>query len=335
MSLDKPLVSVITPCYNGEKCISRLIESILNQTYSNIEFIIINDGSTDDSERIILSYEQAFIDKGIIFKYIKQENKGLGGAINSGLKVFTSDFICWPDADDYLELNSIEERVNFLLQYPQYAVVTSNAYVRKADNLDNCRLLVSSNNTNVVKEEQFMLLLDGHGPFCSGCHMARASMFLDVNPDRSIYPARRGQNWQLLLPLYYKYKRSFLDKPLYNYIDNPGSMSKDVSFDNEKFRTYEHEKIINNTLDMIEKVQNVNLSKEKQHIKERYINERLNIAINYDNRCLYIEQYKEKLPFGVTISEKFTYLRMRIGIIYWINRFYKKLRFKVYKLLRG
>ena len=59
-----PLVSIITPCYNGEKKAIKFLNSVLEQTYKNIEFIIVNDGSTDKTEEIILSYRDKFISKG-------------------------------------------------------------------------------------------------------------------------------------------------------------------------------------------------------------------------------------------------------------------------------
>ena len=61
---ENPLVSIITPCYNGENVMHRLLDSILSQTYSNIEFILINDGSTDHSEEIWYQYEKKFNEKG-------------------------------------------------------------------------------------------------------------------------------------------------------------------------------------------------------------------------------------------------------------------------------
>ena len=64
------MVSIIVPCYNGEKFIDRCFKSILNQTYRNVELIIINDGSTDNSEDIILGYKNKFEQLGIKFKYI-------------------------------------------------------------------------------------------------------------------------------------------------------------------------------------------------------------------------------------------------------------------------
>ena len=103
MEKENPLVSIITPCYNGENVMHRLLDSILSQTYSNIEFILINDGSTDHSEEIWYQYEKKFNEKGIKTIYIHQRNQGLGAAINAGLKVFTGDYLCWPDIDDYFE----------------------------------------------------------------------------------------------------------------------------------------------------------------------------------------------------------------------------------------
>ena len=72
----KPLVSIITPCYNGESYITCFLDSILYQTYPNIELWIVNDGSKDKTEEIILSYKSKFDDKGYKLNYIYQENAG-------------------------------------------------------------------------------------------------------------------------------------------------------------------------------------------------------------------------------------------------------------------
>ena len=82
-------VSIITPCFNGEKFISRYFDSILEQTYKNIEVIFINDGSTDTTEKIVEQYISTFNKHGIEFIYIYQENKGQAAALNNGLKKFS------------------------------------------------------------------------------------------------------------------------------------------------------------------------------------------------------------------------------------------------------
>ena len=92
--MEKALVSIITPCYNGAAVIGRMIESVLAQTYDNIEYILVNDGSKDDTERVVLSYQEQFEKRGYRFLYVKQENGGLGAAINAGLRVFSGDYLC-------------------------------------------------------------------------------------------------------------------------------------------------------------------------------------------------------------------------------------------------
>jgi len=73
IAMNEKLVSIITPCYNGEKFINRYLDSLLGQTYSNIEIIFINDGSTDKTEEIVFSYKDNFKKKGIKFIYISKK----------------------------------------------------------------------------------------------------------------------------------------------------------------------------------------------------------------------------------------------------------------------
>ncbi len=309
----KDLVSIITPCYNGEKTIARLMDSVLNQTYKNIEFILVNDGSTDNTENIVKSYEQKFTQEGMIFKYVYQDNKGLGGAINTGLKNFTGEFLCWPDADDYLETDSVYERVKFLKENPDYGIVTSNAYIRKEDNLENPTLLVKEVTDRVKQENQFDLMLNGDSIFCSGCHMVRTEVFLDANPERSIYPARRGQNWQMLLPIYYKHKRYFLNKPLYNYIIYKKSMSKGADTV-EKFllRYSEHEAILINTLEMMENVQKANLTNYKLFVRKKYAFLKSHTALRFCDYKRFDKEFKIKKQYGIEKRDVIDLLRRYI-----------------------
>jgi len=80
-----PLVSIITPCYNGESYLERYFNSVLNQTYSNLELIFINDGSIDRTEEIALSYQNIFEQKGIRYVYLYQENAGQAAALNCSM----------------------------------------------------------------------------------------------------------------------------------------------------------------------------------------------------------------------------------------------------------
>lgn len=251
--MNDKLVSIIIPCYNGAETIIKCFESILNQTYKNLEVIVVNDGSTDNSEKIIISYENRFKENNMKFKYIYQSNQGLAGAINSGLKVFTGDYLCWIDCDDFLFHDSIKLRLDYLESNPDIAVVTSDANFYNYNDLENPISKASDGKDDLKNPYQFENHLRSKAIFCCGCHMVRSSCFLDVNPNRHIYPARRGQNWQMLLPIYYKYKQAFMDIPLYGYILYPNSMSAgDITKEQYLQRYLEHYEIIYNTLQCID-----------------------------------------------------------------------------------
>lgn len=99
------MISVIMPAYNVKKYISRCIDSILNQSYKDFELIIIDDGSTDGTDKIIDEY--ALKDKRIIARH--KANEGQAKARNLGLDLAKGDYICFIDSDDWIEQNYLEE----------------------------------------------------------------------------------------------------------------------------------------------------------------------------------------------------------------------------------
>lgn len=100
-----PHISVVMPCYNNGAYVGQAIESVQKQTYDNWELVIVNDGSTDNSEEVINRYAQA--DKRI--RCIKQENRGVSAARNNGVKTATGEYICFLDADDWLEQECLKK----------------------------------------------------------------------------------------------------------------------------------------------------------------------------------------------------------------------------------
>lgn len=272
-----PLVSIITPCYNGAKVISRMMESVIAQTYGNIEYILVNDGSTDETEKVVLPLGEKMKAKGYRFIYVKQENGGLGAAINAGLRVFSGDYLCWADADDFYAPESVEKRVLWLEEHPDYGVVTSDAYIVNEDDLHNQSRRVSQGITDNENENQFWNMLDGNSIFCCACHMVRTSDFLKANPNREIYPARRGQNWQMLLPVYYHCKRYFMREPLFYCVVMSESMSKDNCAKDFLVRADEHEDILLHVVNGIE-MTTADRERAIARIKENYCRRRLYIA---------------------------------------------------------
>lgn len=128
MVYDKELIkiSIIVPIYNVETYLKRCILSIINQTYSNIEIILVNDGSKDDSLKIC----QEFAKEDTRIKVIDKENGGLSDARNAGLLVATGEYVLFVDSDDYIELDSCEKFID-ILKDNNVDIITANAKVIK------------------------------------------------------------------------------------------------------------------------------------------------------------------------------------------------------------
>lgn len=218
------LVSIIIPCYNGEKTINRCLDSILQQTWDNIETIIIDDGSTDNSEKIIKSYINKFNLRGYKLTYIHQCNQGLGGAINTGIKNFTGDYLCWIDVDDFLFPESIKIKAEYLESHNDIVGVTTDAFIYNETNLNEPIGKISDNNSNLEDPDQFKNIILQKAIICQGCQMLRSDAFIRSNPTRSIYPSRNGQNIQMLLPTLYNQKHAYIPLQLYGYVVYNNSM---------------------------------------------------------------------------------------------------------------
>lgn len=223
------LVSIITPCFNGEGYIERYLDSILAQTYPKIELIIIDDGSTDRTSEIISKYKTKFTkrDLSLIYKY--QKNSGQAAALNEGLQLFSGEYFTWPDSDDFLSPNSIELRVLFLEQNLKYAFVRSDAAFFDENNLKKIKYFATSNVQNKYKENLFdSLILETDSYLCNGTYLLKKNAFLDINPTKSIYASRTGQNWQMILPMAYHYLCGYIDEPLYNIVIRKTSHSRNA-----------------------------------------------------------------------------------------------------------
>lgn len=107
------MISIVIPIYNSEEYLSECLESIINQTYSDIEILCIDDGSTDNSKEICLNY--LYRDKR--FKYIFQENGGVSKARNTGLHYAKGDFLCFIDSDDIIDINYLSNLINKIDRY--------------------------------------------------------------------------------------------------------------------------------------------------------------------------------------------------------------------------
>ena len=134
-------ISIIVPIYNASKYLKKCLDSLVNQTKKELEFILINDGSTDDSESIIKSYSDTRI------KYFKRSNNGIGETRNLGIKKASGKYIMFLDSDDYLEENAcevlykkIDKEMLDLVVCDFYRVVNDSKIIEKIASFKNTSL---------------------------------------------------------------------------------------------------------------------------------------------------------------------------------------------------
>lgn len=235
------LVSVITPCYNAEEYISKLLDSILDQTYKSIEMYVVDDGSTDNSAEIIKAYIPKFKKKGYTLHYAFQRNQGQSFAINNALKQVKGEYLVWPDADDYYaDKTTIAQMVNVLAKSDddvsmvrvEYNIVDTDGKLVDTHEVTD----VSRYKTDLFEDAVFSENGFWYPP---GGYMAKMSKVDQLIPKRSIYTERQaGQNYQLYTPLLYRHKIITITEKLYTIVARKDSHSRLYRSLQERKRAY-------------------------------------------------------------------------------------------------
>lgn len=228
-----PKVSVIVPIYNVEKYLEKCINSLLSQTLEDIQIILVNDGSKDNSGNIAKEYEKNNKDRVI---YVEKENGGLSDARNYGLKYATGDFVAFLDSDDYIEKNAYEEMYNkaieenadyvecdFIWEFPNKIRVDKQyPYKNKKEMLSFVRVVAWN---KLIKRQ---LITDNNLEFPKGLR------YEDVEFTYKLIP--------------FINKFAYVDKPFIHYVQREGSIA---NVQNE--RTAEIFTVLDNVIEFYKK----------------------------------------------------------------------------------
>ena len=199
-------VSIIIPVYNAEKTIAKCLESLINQTYQNLEIIVINDGSTDKTDAIIKKYH----DKRL--NYIKRTNSGIGITRNIGIEKATGDYLMFIDADDYLDLKAIEILVNNALTTKADLVVFNYILVTKSRNIN---ITIPEFKPSSLKENPDLLININMSPWNK---LYKKSLF---KTNRFIVGLKYEDGPTTIQALIDAKKISYVKDYLYYYVTNP------------------------------------------------------------------------------------------------------------------
>jgi len=210
-----PLVSIVTPCFNGENKIVPFFESVLAQTYENIELIFVNDGSEDKTEDICKEYEEKFNQRDIKFIYVFQCNRGQAAAINNGLKYVRGKYLTWPDSDDLLHPDYLEKKITFLENHPDLNMVISP--IRHVT--ERGEALMVERRKRQKEDNLFCDLINGMNCYYPpGGYLITTEAFFQAYPEKTIIESPVGQNVQMLLPIAYMSRYGYIDDCLYDYV---------------------------------------------------------------------------------------------------------------------
>lgn len=227
--IKKDMVSLVVPVYNMSKYVSHLFDTILAQTYPDIQVIAVNDGSTDNSLEILESYIDRFSQKGFSLEIYSQENAGLAVTVRNGLQYVKGEYVSWPDSDDFYNSEYAIERMVTTLKNAPSNVRMVRIQEKKVDE-ETGKIL------SIMGEPVY----DGKGTsLFEDCLYARNGFYMPpigymvdfktlVEETGLDYYTEKlaGQDWQLYLPVLYKYRCVTVPEPLCTYLVRGNSHSR-------------------------------------------------------------------------------------------------------------
>jgi glycosyltransferase involved in cell wall biosynthesis len=222
--MNNPLVSVLIPCYNVSKYVKDAIDCILNQTYNNLEIWLIDDASTDDTRKILDSYQDERIKKA----YFDQNTKKVG-AVNDVLKKVNGTFICFQDSDDSSGLDRIQKQVEYLLKHPDYGICfTGYDYFGDIERL--ARNISISNEDLIHEFINFYQLKSPEKESTCCASMMISNLVLKKEPGYHPYFAGRvGEDIYWIYKILKSHKGHTLNEVLYHVRKREGSFT-DIQF---------------------------------------------------------------------------------------------------------
>ena len=229
------MISVIVPSYNVAPYLQRCVDSLISQTYPDLEIILVDDGSTDETGKLC----DRIAESDSRIKVIHKENGGLSDARNAGIDIATGEFYSFIDGDDFIEPDTYEVMMKEM-ENPRVSIVAGGFIV--TDVQGNNRISMSPERQYLKKEEAFMDLLGGENYITqSSCNkLFRSSLFEKIrykkgilNEDMEILPRLLDVSDDVVL----------LNKAVYHYIKKPGSITT-ADYSMERYRAIEVERDI-------------------------------------------------------------------------------------------
>lgn len=286
----QPLVSVIIPCYNCDEFILRAIDSVKNQTYKNIEIIVVEDGSVRKVKELISCYPE--------ITYCYQENKGQASARNRGIKLSTGSFIAFLDADDVWKPQKIEMQIACMKEKRNIGLVHTNMIIISKDRvIERKQKIPSGNIFSTLLKENYI---------ATSSVMIRRECFDNVgafNEDMQI-----AEDYLLWLNIAHQYQCYYIDIPLIKYYIHNSNISLN------------YEKKLSNIMKLRK------VMPDKIKLSSRQLNNFLaSRDISISNLYFKLHHYKKALVFLIHSINRNPFISLR----YFMSGLKSKLKIKI------
>lgn len=308
----KPKISVIVPVYNAEKYLCKCIESILSQTFTNFELLLINDGSKDRSGEIC----EEFARKDGRIKVFHQSNGGVSSARNKGLDNFCGEYICFIDSDDWIEPEYLGSFFVHALQKNESAFIVQDIYQESAEKTE----ILFNFPCKTFYENEFYVLFYRVKLFCFGGPFAKLYNSDIINNHSIRFSENINYGEDLLFMLeYFQYVKivCVLSKAFYHYTwNNLNSLSRSYSSFESEFYCFRE---IKKACDILSTC----FEMDKDAIN--HIHVRIGSFLMRSIQTLYLPIYKKKHSERISILRKIN-TKENIG---YINNYQKNQKNKL------
>lgn len=272
--MNDTLVSIVVPILNAKKSIEKCVESLINQTYPNIEIVLVDNGSTDETIKLLKGYQGS--EKIRVFF---EENPGVFYARNRGIENSNGKYITFVDADDYLEQNAIEKEIE-LLNKENSEILFFDYYFEKNEQSKKCNNKSTYGLYKNYNREK--LLLD----MCIGKYFAsvwRGIFLADIVKNKTFFRKTKfAEDLLFDIECILKASRiSVVDVLLYHYVDNDESALKKIQHD------------LQNTIDYLKQFDNVVAENSGENLQNIYV-QTLNICcLRILNTSIKYQEFKK------------------------------------------
>lgn len=322
-----PKVSLVVPCYNGSLFIESFMQSVFCIKYDNIQLIVTDDGSSDDSYAKLKLYEDTLREIGIDYILLHKENGGQPSAFNLGIQYATGKYVAWPDIDDRMHPDFIEKKVKYMEEHSEVDFLLSKSAIVP---LSDKNKILGYTWPDRITDNSILIDRALHNYKCwfePGAYFARLDSMDKFIVGRHIYDdcgCWTGSQFQIVFPFFYKGNIGYLDECLYDYFIHDKQHHVQVK---EKFDLIrKNEETKKGIIATIKSLEAPNEFSMLQIIEERIVRSETIQAFSINDKEWFFTNYNKLNKSAITKKDKIRYYMMKYSCLYYLYMLYQRIK---------